>query len=1038
MIRFFIFRPIFAMVIAIVMLLVGAVSFFTLPVAQYPDITPPTVQVSTSFPGATPEDIANTVGQPIEKEVNGVDGMLYMESDSTADGNYRLTVTFELGTDPDMATVLVQNRVSQAMSRLPAEVTRQGVVTKKNSTAIVAIVTTSSPDKRFDDVFLSNFVSIQLKDDILRIPGVGDMTIFPQKDYAMRVWLDPQKLAARQVTALDVVSAIKAQNVQVAAGRIGAEPAPPGTVFDIGVTTTGRLSEPEEFSRIIVASRNGAVIRVQDVARVELGGQDYSFLSRRKHVPNVLSIIYQQPGSNAVEVTEAIHKLIDDRKATFPEGLAVDVDFDVANFINAAIDEVYVTLLEAFALVALVVLIFLGSWRTAIVPLIAIPVSLVATFAVMAMFGFSLNLVTLLGLVLAIGIVVDDAIVVVENVEHRLEHGATDVKEATAEAMKEVTGPVIATTLVLMSVFVPASLLPGITGELFRQFALTIAVSTGFSAVNALTLSPAMCGILLKPRGADHKKNKFSLWFDRVFGKITDGFGVMVAGTLRRVAISLVAVLALVVAALWSLGASPSGFVPAEDQGLLFLEVKMPAGATLPRTGEVLEHLSDQAEKIDGIRIVPWVAGYGMMGGRASDIGFAVVVLDDWAERAKSGRSFSVIQGELKKLAFQEQRAIGFTYGMPPIPGLGNGDGFEMRVRDVQGVGFNTLGEVTSSVTVAANAQSRLAGVATTYNAVSPQLRLDIDRDQAFREGVQLEDVFGTLSATLGNTYVNDFNRFARSFRVQVSADPEFRGDQEMLAGFNVRNAKGEMVPLGAFTRVEDTTYPNRVQRFNMYTTAPVFGKQAPGVSTGDAIGLMDQLAAVELPAGMDALWTGASFQEKRAGSPGPVLAFALLMVFLVLAAQYESWLLPVAVILTIPLALLGAAIGIASRGMPLDVFVQAGLLLLVGMAAKNAILIVEFAKLKHDEGMSIVEAALESARLRFRPIMMTSIAAILGVVPLASASGAGEICRREVGTTTIWGLLFAVILGVIATPVLFLVVMKLGKKETKPPSAVP
>jgi HAE1 family hydrophobic/amphiphilic exporter-1 len=1035
--RFFIHRPIFAGVVAIIMTLLGVVSFVALPVAQYPDITPPVVQVRTIFPGATPQDIADTVAQPIEQEVNGVDDMVYMDSSASSDGTYTLDITFEPGTDVDMATVLVQNRVAVAMPRLPEEVKRNGVTTKKKTSAIVAIISIFSEDK--DDTFLSNFFSLQLKDEITRVHGVGSVNTFPEKDYSMRVWLDPEALRAREVTANEVVDAIRGQNVQVAAGRIGQEPAPPGTSFDVGVTTRGRLSDIEDFRDIVVAQREGAVVRVRDVAEVELGGKVYTARSERDGVTAVTAFVYQAPGSNALEVAERIREIIEAERPNFPEGVDVQMDYDVSGFIEASIDEVYETLFEAFVLVGLVVFVFLGNWRSTLIPIIAIPVSIVATFFVMLLLGFSLNLVTLLGMVLAIGIVVDDAIVVVENVERIMAEKHLSPKEATVQAMKEVTGPVVATTLVLMAVFLPAAAVPGISGSIFQQFALTIAVSTVFSSVNALTLSPALCGVLLRPHDPNAKKAAFFVKFNELFDELTARFGALVSLTLRKALISALLVLGLLVLAGQRLVSTPTGFVPNEDQGILLAETILPPGASLQRTTEVVNALADDLGQIEGVAHATAIAGFGLVTANGSNNGFLILNLDDWSERAESGREIDVIQAEVQARLASVQEAVAIAYQLPPIPGLGTGDGFDLRLQDTRGYGPDVLEQVTAGVVGAARSQSRIGGASSSFRAASPQVRLDIDRDQAIRRGVQIGDVFRTLSATLGSTYVNDFNRFGRSYQVNVTARPESRSDADALLQFSVRNIDGEMVPLGAFTRSADEIFPNRVRRFNMYTSTQIQGAGAPGVSSGDALAIMENVAERELPEGMRYTWAAVSYFEKAAGSGGAAaFGLAILMVFLVLAAQYESWSLPLAVVLTIPMALLGAMLAVNIRGLPNNLFVQAGLVLLVGLAAKNAILIVEFARAKMDEGLSAAEAALESAKLRFRPILMTSLAFILGVIPLVIGTGAGAVSRQSVGTTVFGGMLFATVVGVIVAPVLFMLIMRIfggSEKKSEEPS---
>ncbi|MGF1467767.1 MAG: efflux RND transporter permease subunit [Sandaracinaceae bacterium] len=1027
--RIIIDRPIFAAVVSIVILLLGGVAFFTLPITQYPDITPPTVQVRATYPGATPAVIAETVGQPIEQEVNGVEGMLYMDSSSSANGSYQLDVTFELGTDIDMATVLVQNRVSVATPRLPEEVRRNGVTTKKQTSAIIAVITAYSPDERFDDLFLTNFFNLRLKDEILRVRGVGNISVFPDKDYGMRVWLRPDELRRRDLTALDVVNAIREQNVQVAAGRFGQEPAPEGTNFDYGITTQGRLTDPEQFGSIIVRQVEGAVVRVRDVARSELGGKTYTTATYRGERRGAGAIVYQQPGSNAVAVATQIREIVERERARFPEGVDVSVDYDVSGFIRAAIDEVYETLIIAFILVALVVLVFLGNWRSALIPIVAIPVSLVGTFFVMFLLGFTLNLVTLLGLVLAIGIVVDDAIVVVENVERLMAVEGLGPRDATIKAMTEVTGPVVATTLVLLAVFIPASALPGISGQIYQQFALTIAISTIFSSVNALTMSPALSALMLRPKDPNKKPFWFNAWFDRTFGWLSDKFGDLVALSRRRSVITGVVVVALLALTVRQVMTTPTGFVPTEDQGMLVIEGVLPPGASLQRTRAAVEELVPSVGAVDGVASVTAMAGFGLVSGSQSNAFVLLTVLEDWSERAARGRPMAAIRQDVRPVLQRFQDAATFDYELPPIPGLGSSSGFDLRIQDVQGYGPDTLDAVARGLAQAANAQSRLAGVNSTFRAVAPQMRLRINRDQAMRRGVPMGDVFGTLSATLGTTYVNDFNLFGRSYQVRVSAEPEARTDPRDSTRFAVRSASGEMVPLGAFSNVEPTIFPNRLQRFNMYTAAQLTGSGAPGVSSGEALALMEQLAEQELPSGMSYAWSGVSYQEKLVGGQAAVVfLLGMLMVFLVLSAQYESWSLPAAVIGTIPVAVLGSMIAINLAGLDNNIFVQAGLVLLVGLAAKNAILIVEVAKVFKEQGMTAREAAMKAARQRFRPIMMTALSFILGVWPLVVATGAGAFARSSVGTAVFGGMVMAVLVGVLMTPFLFVLVDDIGK----------
>lgn len=1026
--RFFIQRPIFASVLSILIVFVGAISAFVLPIAQYPDIVPPVVQVTASYPGADPRVIAETVAAPIEQQVNGVDNMLYMSSQSAADGSYTLNVTFELGTNIDMDTVLTQNRVSAAMAQLPEDVQRQGVNTKKVSSALVMILTVYSPDGRYDDLFVTNYVTIYIKDVLSRIAGVGNINLYPSKDYSMRAWLDPDKLEARNLTVSDVVNAIRNQNVQVAAGQLGEPPVPKGQVFQLSVNTLGRLVEPKQFEDIIVKTGEGTrVTYVKDVANVELGGKAYDFLSFYHGKPAATMMIYQSPGSNAIEVTKNLNEALQGLKKDFPQGLEYTVIYQVADFVKASIREVIVTLFEAFVLVILVVFIFLQNWRSTIIPIITIPVSLIGTFAVMSLLGFSINMITLFGLVLAIGLVVDDAIVVVENVERNMTQFGLSPKDAAIRAMDEITGAIVGITCVLMAVFVPPAFLGGITGELFRQFSLTIAFTVLFSAVNALTLSPALCAILLREQHGE--KNRFFKAFNTSFEKLTDSYSKIVAMTVRRVALMIVLFVGLVILSGLSLATIPTGFLPLEDDGLVLVNVQLPDGASLERTTDVVRQVAKIVEKTEGVN--PWGAlvGFSVIDAARSNLATMLLPLKPWDERMKQGLSRQVIMSRLSAQFEKIQEGIVFPFTFPPILGLGTGGGFEMQLLDKAALGFAALEQAGTELAAAANSQPDLKSVHATFRAAYPNLFLDLDRTKALSLKIPLQSVFDTLQAYLGSTYVNDFNKFSRTWQVRVQAESRFRRQPEDISRLYVRNLEGDMVPLGSLLSVRYDIGPMRVDRYNMFPTAKVMGDAAPGYSSGQALEAMEELAAKVLPPGMGYEWTNMAYQEKKAAGKGPITAaMAIIVVVLILAALYESWSDPIAVVLTVPLAALGAALGLMIRGMDNNIYTQVGLVLLVALAAKNAILIVEFVRDARARGMDLFEAAVEGARVRFRPILMTSFAFILGVFPLVVASGAGAVSRQSVGTAVFAGMLGVTLLGVFFIPVLYVVMQ--GRKQ--------
>ncbi|REJ88737.1 MAG: multidrug efflux RND transporter permease subunit [Planctomycetota bacterium] len=1039
--RFFIHRPIFASVISIVIVIAGVVTFQTLPVAKFPQVSPPTVEVKAIYPGADAETIAETVAAPIEQEVNGVEGMIYMSSTSAGDGTYTLTVTFELGTDMDMASVLVQNRVAIAEPKLPEDVRRQGITTKKKSTQILQFVALYSPDDRYDALYLSNY-GLDIKDELSRLAGVGEVTVFGRGDYSMRVWLDPQKLKQRGLTTEDVVNAVREQNVQVAAGQIGAAPAPDGTAFQLTVNTQGRLKNVEDFEQIIITTgEGGRVLRVADVARVELGAKNYTFDSNFNGKPSASLAIYQLPEANAVETSGLVSSKIDELQAAadWPAGLEVQIPFDTTRFVEASIDEVYNTLLIAAALVVLVIFIFLQDWRATIVPVAAIPVSLIGTFAVMAGLGFSINMLSLFGIVLAIGIVVDDAIVVVENTTRHLQAGLSP-RDAAVKAMSEITGPVIATTLVLLAVFVPTAFMGGITGQLNRQFALTIAAAVIISTINALTLSPALCGLVLRPP----KQSQFVLfrWFNSAFDGITGAYTFVIKHLVRVVALVMLVYVGLVGLTGWSLGQLPTGFVPTEDQGYMFVDIQLPDAASMQRTEGVMEALNDVYAETPGVTDWVSIAGYSLLGGNAgSNLGFSVLIFKPWEERNEPGLSQAAIQKHLQQefAGIQQARVFGFI--PPPIDGLGNAGGFQMEVRDNGSAGYARLQAVAEDMAAAGNGQTGLQALNTTFRANVPQLFADVDRTKAKTMSVPLSSVFGTLQAYLGSAYVNDFTYENRSYQVRLQAEPEFRASPEDIESLDVRDAAGRMVPMASLVDVSERFGPTVVRRYNLSPSAAINGSPAPGFSSGQALALMEQMAAQRLPASFDFEWTGMSYQEIQAGKgQATVFILAVVFVFLVLAAQYESWTSPAAVIAVVPLAVLGVVIALLLRGADNNTYTQIGIVLLVGLASKNAILIVEFASEERSKGVSIRESAVNAANLRFRAILMTAFSSILGFLPLLVASGAGAASRQAVGNAVVGGMLAATVFSLTFVPTFFVVFRKLSElrsanAETTPPA---
>jgi HAE1 family hydrophobic/amphiphilic exporter-1 len=1028
--EFFVRRPIVACVISILILILGGVAYRTLPVAQYPQIAPPVIRVTTVFPGASAQVIADTVAAPIEQQVNGVDKMLYMESTSANDGSYTLNVTFEVGTDIDIASVLVQNRVAIALAKLPDDVRRQGVTTNKVSSSIVTVFGLRPSDEQarasYSDLFLANYLLINVNDRIKRITGVGDTLIRPSKDYGMRIWLDPDRLKARSLTSVDVVRALQEQNVQVAAGVIGQPPAPAGLGFQYSVTTLGRLEHPEQFADVIVRADGNRVVRLRDVARVELGAKAYDTLGRIDGVPSALVVVYLSPDGNSVKVAEALHELMAEVQKELPAGIEVVTIYDTSVFVKAAIEEVYKTLLEAVGLVILVVLVFLGGVRSTLIPIAAIPVSLVGTFLAMALFGFSLNLPTLFGLVLAIGIVVDDAIVVVENVERNLTELHLPPKQAAVRAMQEVFGAVLGISLVLMAVFLPTAALPGISGQLYRQFALTIAASTFFSALCALTLSPALAGVLLRAHAEGKKHNLWKRAFDRVFGWVAAGYGGLIRQLLRPVtiAVALLVFLGALAATEFAAREVPTGFVPDEDRGYFITEIWMPDAASQDRTLAVIEKCEKALRETEGINHIAAFQGFSLIAGNGSNYAVMFSGLLPWEERLPHGRTLPVVMGEVRAKYAQIQEGAIIAFQPPAVEGIGSAAGFELRLEDRGGVGRFGLAQVVQELIVDGSQQTGLQRISSPYRAAVPMLYADVDREKVKKRGVSLQDVFSTMSVDLGSAYVNDFNKFGRTWQVNLQADSAFRARASQVKGLQVRNDSGDMIPLGSLLDMHETMGPDHVIRYNLYPAAALQGVPAPGTSTGDAMAIMSSMLEHKRPQGIGNEWTALSFQEQRAsGQAAYVFLLALVVVYLILAGLYESWTLPLPVILSIPLAVLGAMYGLLWRGMDNNIYTQVGLVLLVGLGAKNAILIVEFARVLREQGRGLAESAIEAARLRLRPILMTALAFIFGVLPLVHATGAGAASRQAIGTAVFYGMIGNTLLGLFFTPVLYVAV---------------
>ncbi|CAN7401904.1 efflux RND transporter permease subunit [Variovorax sp. LjRoot84] len=1048
--KFFIDRPIFAGVLSLLMLIAGLIALRGLPISEYPEVAPPSVVVRAQYPGANPKVIAETVATPIEEQINGVEGMLYMGSQATTDGVMTLTVTFKLGTDPDKAQQLVQNRVSQAEPRLPEEVRRLGVTTVKSAPDLTMVVHLVSPNDRYDMTYLRNYAVLNVKDRLARIEGVGQVQIFGGGDYSMRVWLDPQKVAQRGLSASDVVAAIRGQNIQAAAGVVGASPGLPGVDMQLSINAQGRLQSEEEFGDIIVKSgADGAVTRLRDIGRLELGAADYSLRSLLNNDAAVGMGVFQAPGSNALDISSNVRKTMAEINKTMPEGVEYRIAYDPTQFVRASIESVVHTLLEAIALVVLVVILFLQTWRASIIPLLAVPVSVIGTFAVLHVLGFSINALSLFGLVLAIGIVVDDAIVVVENVERNIEAGLTP-REATYRAMREVSGPIIAIALVLVAVFVPLAFISGLTGQFYRQFAVTIAISTVISAINSLTLSPALAALLL--RGHDQPKDALTRGMDRVFGWLFRGFNRFfhrgaeaysggVKNVISRKTLMLVIYLALVGVTFGLFKAVPSGFVPAQDKQYLIGFAQLPDGATLDRTEEVIHRMGEITKKNPNVEDAIAFPGLSINGfTNSSNSGIVFATLKPFAERQRADQSGGAVAGQLNQQFAGIQDAFIVMFPPPPVAGLGTTGGFKLQLEDRGSVGYEQMDAAVKAFMTKARQAPELTGMFTSWQVNVPQLYADIDRTKARQLGVPVTDIFDTMQIYLGSLYANDFNKFGRTYSVRVQADAPYRARAEDVGLLKVRSNSGEMVPLSALMKVNSSFGPERAMRYNGYLSADINGGPAPGFSSGQAQDVIERIAAETLPKGVSYEWTELTYQEILAGNSA-VLVFplAILLVFLVLAAQYESLTLPLSIILIVPMGLLAAMTGVWISGGDNNVFTQIGLIVLVGLSAKNAILIVEFARELEFAGRTPLQAAIEASRLRLRPILMTSLAFVMGVLPLVLATGAGSEMRSAMGVAVFAGMIGVTAFGLFLTPVFYVVLRRLtGNRPLKLHGEVP
>jgi len=1033
--RFFIERPIFAAVVSLVITIIGGIGYFGLGVTQLPEIIPPTITVSASFPGASAQTVADTVAAPIEQEINGVEGMIYMASQSTSDGNLSLTVTFDVGTDIDKAQVLVQNRVSAAERRLPDEVRRNGLTVRKRSPDLLLAIHLLAPDGTYDETYISNYGLLNVRDRLMRLYGVADVSLYGVREYSMRVWLDPERIALRGLTAEQVLDALRAQNVQVAGGALGEPPIDFKSAFQLSLQMKGRLRNADEFEDIIVKmGSDGRVVRLKDIGRVELGALSYSAQGYADKNPAIIVIVDQQPGSNAVLATQGIKDAMAEMAKSFPSGLEYRITYNPTEFVEVSIKKLYGTIMEATLLVVLVVLLFLKTWRATLIPVVAIPVSLIGTFAVMQGFGFSLNMLTLFGLVLAVGIVVDDAIVVVENVERKLKDGLSPL-EAARVSMDEVGTALIAIALVLMAVFVPTAFIGGITGMFYRQFAITIATATAISLLLSLTLSPALCALLFRSHNSDHGQpsplmrpvHAFFDMFDAGFDALARGY----AGVVRRLARAwlpvLVGYVALMAFAGWFVFRLPTGFIPSLDRAILIISLQLPPGASLARTDAVLRTATDLVLSTPGVKY-----SNGFTGRNAATFTFATnaglmfLVLDDFEERHKLGQTIDRIAQEVRRKLAQIEEAQAFVFIPPPVRGMGAAAGFSMRLQDTLGMDPTEFARITQEFVAEANRTPGLANVFTTFQAATPQVYVDVDRDKAQMLKVPVTSIFEAMRVFMGSAYVNDFNMFGRTYHVTAQADGDYRLDAESVAKIRVRSTDGAMVPLGSLVTFKEIVGPERVPRYNLFPSAEVNGVAQPGVSSGQALEIMRELSRDKLPPGVTFEWTDLSYQEAKVGRTGYyIFVLSVVFVFLALSAQYESWSLPLAIMLIVPMCLFSAAFGVWLHGRDINILTQIGFVVLIGLAAKNAILIVEFARQLEEQGKDRVSAAVEACRLRLRPILMTSLAFTLGVIPLYLAVGAGAEMRIALGTAVFWGMIGVTLFGLIFTPVFYVVIRR-------------
>ena len=1035
---FFVRRPIVAMVMAIFMVIIGVVFLSGLPMEQYPDITPPIVEVRATYTGANAVSVEQSVATPLEQQINGVDNMIYMKSTNANDGTMTIQVSFEVGTDPDMNTVFTQNRVAAATAKLPEEVKRLGVTTEKSLPNILMLISLTADDPRFDQQFLGNYSLINIKDVLARIKGIGRVNVIGASDYSMRIWIKPDRLSYLGISVPEIVDAIRAQSVVVPGGKFGAEPAPPGTEFTYTVRLPDRLQSEKEFGEIVIRTTpEGSQVKIKHIARVELGVETYDAFTRLDGKPCGMIALYQAPGSNAVELAETVKTTMADLSRSFPKTMRYDISLDTTKAITAGIDEIIVTLVIALALVILVVYVFIQDWRAALIPTIAIPVSLLAAFIVFPMIGFTINVLSLLGLVLAIGIVVDDAIVVVEAVQVNIEAGMTP-KDATRAAMKEVTAPIIATTLVMVAIFIPVAVMGGITGRLYQQFAITVAVSVVFSSVNALSLSPALCALLLrKPKPIRGPLGAFFRLFNRVFDSLTEKYTGLTRIMTRKIAMGLVFMLVLTGGMVFLGKLLPGGFMPSEDMGYLLVNIQLPDAASLQRSDAVVKKVEGIIEKHDEIEYITAATGFSLISGSmSSNAGFVFVSLKDWGAREKTANE--VVMALNRDFAMGVNEAQVFAFAPPPIPGLGSGSGFTMMIQDRAGNTPEYLAAQTTNFIQTALQRPEIGSMFTTFRATVPQRYMEINRDKVLKAGVSLNDIYTTVGAFLGGSYVNDFNRFGRLYKAYIQAEPEYRLNQDKINLFFVENGNGDQVPLSAFVTIKSISGPDFTNRFNLFRSVELTGGPAPGYTSVQALEALEEVARDALPADMGYAWSNMSYQEKEsAGSGGVVLVFSLLFVFLILAAQYESWSLPLSILLGTPFAIFGAFLALylarmTSESYEMNVFAQIALVMLIGMAAKNAILIVEFANLEFNKGLSLFDAAIKAAQLRFRPILMTAFSFILGVLPLVLATGAGAEARVVMGVALLGGMTVATLLGVFFYPMLFVFIGKIAGYEKK------